>query len=136
MPRFEHSRERKRKTRDSPRRNSRSNSRDDSSSNKTFEDWKESGGGRSSGRRRDSDRGSRRSGGNLEFTKVICSDCGVECEVPFKPTSSKPVYCSDCFEKKDQGGFDRPSNRNQSSNRDLDIINEKLNKIMEALKIK
>ena len=25
------------------------------------------------------------------------SDCGREAQVPFRPTSGKPVYCSDCF---------------------------------------
>ncbi|GAF97589.1 unnamed protein product [marine sediment metagenome] len=64
------------------------------------------------------------------MTKVTCSSCGVECEVPFKPTSDKPVYCSDCFEK--QGGKSK-SGRNSSIN--LDEINEKLDKIMKALKI-
>jgi DNA-directed RNA polymerase len=29
--------------------------------------------------------------------KVICSDCGVETEVPFKPTEGRPVYCRDCL---------------------------------------
>ncbi len=31
--------------------------------------------------------------------KATCSDCGKECEVPFKPTQGKPVRCSDCFKK-------------------------------------
>ncbi|MBI2671029.1 DNA-directed RNA polymerase [Candidatus Woesearchaeota archaeon] len=31
--------------------------------------------------------------------KAICSDCGQECEVPFKPTEGKPVYCRDCYKK-------------------------------------
>lgn len=34
-----------------------------------------------------------------EFFKATCSDCGVECEVPFKPTQGRPVYCRDCFKK-------------------------------------
>jgi CxxC-x17-CxxC domain-containing protein len=68
--------------------------------------------------------------GPLEMHKVTCSKCGIECEVPFKPTSSKPVYCSDCFNKTgDRGGS---SNR---SSEDLAIINIKLDKIMKALKI-
>jgi len=75
---------------------------------------------------------SNRDGRNFEMTKVICSDCKKECEVPFKPTSSKPVYCSDCFKTK-RGSTSGP---NRSSNSDLDMINEKLNKIMIALKIK
>ncbi|NLM29042.1 MAG: DNA-directed RNA polymerase [Methanomicrobiales archaeon] len=38
-------------------------------------------------------------GGPREMTKTICSDCGKECEVPFKPTEGRPVYCQDCFQK-------------------------------------
>ena len=30
---------------------------------------------------------------------AICSDCGKECEVPFKPAEGRPVYCRDCFPK-------------------------------------
>ncbi len=84
--------------------------------------------------RRDSGRGfdrNNRSRRDLEMTKVICSSCGEECEVPFKPTSSKPVYCRDCFAKQDKGSsFDKHSDRG------LDIINEKLDKIMKSLNIK
>jgi len=34
-----------------------------------------------------------------EMHKATCSDCGKECEVPFKPTEGKPVRCQDCFRK-------------------------------------
>ncbi|MDN7025324.1 hypothetical protein FGU65_10535 [Methanoculleus sp. FWC-SCC1] len=34
-----------------------------------------------------------------EFHKATCADCGVECEVPFKPTEGRPVYCRDCLPK-------------------------------------
>jgi CxxC-x17-CxxC domain-containing protein len=34
-----------------------------------------------------------------EFHKAVCSDCGQECEVPFKPTDGRPVYCRDCYKK-------------------------------------
>ena len=34
-----------------------------------------------------------------EYFKATCADCGNECEVPFKPTEGKPVYCRDCFAK-------------------------------------
>ena len=34
-----------------------------------------------------------------EATKVKCSDCGKVCEVPFRPTPGRPVYCKDCFPK-------------------------------------
>ncbi|MBT6995494.1 hypothetical protein HN865_03860 [Candidatus Woesearchaeota archaeon] len=85
----------------SPRRNTRRNSDDRRSSSRD-----------SRGRDR------------IERTKVTCSECKSECEVPFKPTSNKPIYCDDCFAKK-------PS----KSSKDFDIINEKLDKIMKALKI-
>lgn len=29
--------------------------------------------------------------------KAICSDCRKGCEVPFKPTGERPVYCKECF---------------------------------------
>ena len=39
------------------------------------------------------------SSGPREMHKTKCSDCGDECEVPFKPTQGKPVYCRSCFAK-------------------------------------
>ncbi len=33
------------------------------------------------------------------FTKVTCSGCGMETEVPFVPKGDRPVYCRACFEK-------------------------------------
>lgn len=44
--------------------------------------------------------GFRRDFGPREMHKAVCSECGKECEVPFKPTEGKPVYCKDCFMKK------------------------------------
>ncbi len=29
--------------------------------------------------------------------KAVCSDCGYECEVPFKPNPNRPVYCKTCW---------------------------------------
>lgn len=34
-----------------------------------------------------------------QMFKVTCSDCGQEAEVPFKPDSTRPVYCRDCYQK-------------------------------------
>jgi len=56
--------------------------------------------GRDSSRgNRDNNRGGFRSGNNgpKEMHKVTCSDCGIETEVPFKPTEGRPVYCRDCL---------------------------------------
>ncbi len=33
-----------------------------------------------------------------EMHKATCSDCGKECEVPFKPSGDKPVRCRECFQ--------------------------------------
>ena len=38
-------------------------------------------------------------GGPREMHKAQCSDCGQECEVPFKPAEGRPVYCNACFQK-------------------------------------
>jgi len=35
-----------------------------------------------------------------EMHKAVCSDCGQECEVPFKPDPDRPVYCRDCWAKR------------------------------------
>jgi DNA-directed RNA polymerase len=51
---------------------------------------------------REGNRGGFRGGnssGPREMTKVTCSDCGVETEVPFKPIEGRPVYCRDCLPK-------------------------------------
>ncbi len=49
---------------------------------------------------RQDNRGPRRNMGPREMHKATCSDCGEECEVPFKPTEGKPVYCRECFGKR------------------------------------
>lgn len=41
-----------------------------------------------------------RSGGHKEMHTAICAECGAETQVPFKPTTGKPVYCSACFTRR------------------------------------
>ena len=41
--------------------------------------------------------GGSRDRGTREMFAATCSNCGNEARVPFRPTSGKPVYCSDCF---------------------------------------
>jgi len=41
--------------------------------------------------------GAGRDRGTREMFTATCSNCGNEARVPFRPTSGKPVYCSDCF---------------------------------------
>jgi len=37
---------------------------------------------------------------STETHKAVCTDCGNECEVPFKPDPSRPVYCRECWAKR------------------------------------
>jgi CxxC-x17-CxxC domain-containing protein len=96
----------------------------------------------------------------FELHEVTCDKCGMKCDIPFKPTNNKPVYCRSCFRKNEGlesiAGPDRFESRgrdrefkprfeefkstNTTSNasppsEDLDKINRKLDKIMKALKI-
>jgi CxxC-x17-CxxC domain-containing protein len=80
-----------------------------------------------SGERREGFRRTGKSRADYEMHKVKCSSCGNDCEVPFKPTNTKPVYCSDCFK-----GKTGPA---KQASPDLEQINKKLDKIMKALKI-
>lgn len=110
------------------------------------------GGGRDRGGR--DDRPSFRSDAPREMFKTVCSNCGKDCEVPFKPTMGKPVYCSDCFEtmggrNSDSGRNDRPErserrerpsfDRHQTpalrvdNSKSFDDLNRKLDRIIELL---
>ena len=46
-----------------------------------------------------------------EMHKATCGDCGNECEVPFKPSGEKPVYCNDCFQDHKPARDDRGRGR-------------------------
>ncbi len=37
--------------------------------------------------------------GPREMFDAVCSSCGNQCKVPFRPRDDRPVYCSDCFSK-------------------------------------
>jgi CxxC-x17-CxxC domain-containing protein len=114
-------------------------------------------GRRDFGKRSFGDRGPR------EMHKAVCAECGKSCEVPFQPTDGRPVYCSECFEKKDGGSqaprrfedrgqdrgqdrgprrpsFDRRdegrpqrSEQRPQNNEQIEAVNRKLDKIMEML---
>ncbi|MFH1479282.1 MAG: CxxC-x17-CxxC domain-containing protein [Candidatus Omnitrophota bacterium] len=66
------------------------------------------------------DRG-RRDEGRRErtYTRVVCADCGNECEIPFKPSGDRPVYCKECFAKRKQGGQFSPNRDNRPQERDF-----------------
>ncbi|EAX46783.1 conserved hypothetical protein [Thermosinus carboxydivorans Nor1] len=37
-----------------------------------------------------------------EMHEVVCAQCGVTTQVPFKPRNDRPVYCRDCFNARRQ----------------------------------
>ncbi len=84
-------------------------------------DFKKSGENRFGNRRsgfngRDGGRGrfgGDRDRGPVTMYQAICDQCGKPCEVPFKPTSGKPVYCSACFGSKKEIGNNRGGNSSQ-----------------------
>ncbi|MEI6152837.1 MAG: CxxC-x17-CxxC domain-containing protein [Deltaproteobacteria bacterium] len=89
--------------------------------------------------------------------RAVCDKCGTNCEVPFKPTGSKPIYCQDCFRTMGDSESPRPrqfgrreypvsrrldnfkkSEYSESagpdqSKRELEQINFKLDKILRIL---
>ncbi len=42
-----------------------------------------------------------------QMHQATCSECGKPCEVPFKPTGEKPVYCTACFSTRRPDGDSR-----------------------------
>ena len=48
---------------------------------------------------RDSGSGDRTGAANgpREYFAAVCSRCGNQAQVPFKPHMDRPVYCSDCY---------------------------------------
>lgn len=72
------------------------------------------------------DRGPRReygerpmSGGNKELFKAICSSCRVSCEVPFRPSNDKPVYCRECFSASNTNNPSRSSHEREGRGGDV-----------------
>jgi CxxC-x17-CxxC domain-containing protein len=104
-------------------------------------------GGSSGGRGGFRDRNSSRSFEKKapEMHKVICAKCKKECEVPFRPTGDKPVFCRDCFGKEGDSGSSSRRNFNSGSRNSgphpqpgisqeqFKQINAKLDKILEFL---
>jgi CxxC-x17-CxxC domain-containing protein len=45
-------------------------------------------------------RASGAAGGVRTETRTVCSECGAETTVPFKPTQGRPVLCRSCFQQK------------------------------------
>lgn len=96
--------------------------------------------------------------GPVTMHQATCAQCGKPCEVPFRPTDGKPVYCNVCFGGKkeirnNRGGdrfpqknfnsykapvkIDLGSNINKGNNdefkRQFEMLNAKLDRIIKVL---
>ena len=90
----------------------------------------------------------RRDSGPREMHRAVCDECGKDCEVPFRPSGDKPIFCSDCFEKRDGGGSRRPSRRdsrgsgapkdntNKQMLEQLSSLNSKLDRVLAVIEAK
>jgi CxxC-x17-CxxC domain-containing protein len=58
------------------------------------------GGGRKEGGKSFSSGGKRGGDKAPQRFQATCATCQKSCEVPFKPSGDKPVYCSECFDKR------------------------------------
>ncbi|MFA7252303.1 MAG: CxxC-x17-CxxC domain-containing protein [Candidatus Paceibacterota bacterium] len=86
--------------------------------------------------------------GPVTMHDVICSDCRKNCQVPFRPSNDKPVYCKDCFAKhggpdransgpmprRDSFGGNRPADNFAQNDikTQLSMINIKLDKLLKS----
>ncbi|HSR89509.1 MAG TPA: CxxC-x17-CxxC domain-containing protein [Candidatus Udaeobacter sp.] len=50
---------------------------------------------------------------NMMF-KAVCSQCGKDCQLPFKPNGNRPVFCSTCFEIQKNENPDRSERKSFS----------------------
>ena len=87
--------------------------------------------------------------GPVTMYQAVCDQCGKPCEVPFRPTQGKPVYCDVCFRSKQgtensRGGgrFSTPVRTNIDSNvskenkdelKQLEILNVKMDQLIKAV---
>ena len=103
-----------------------------------------SGGGFRGGKPRFGDKNFRGNDhGPVIMNKAICDQCHKQCEVPFRPTAGKPVYCNDCFggkretgPKKGFGGDYKTPPRTDFGNDVKKVSGEEIKKQIEVLNVK
>jgi CxxC-x17-CxxC domain-containing protein len=95
--------------------------------------------------------------GEITMHKAICDECHKPCEVPFRPSGDKPIYCNDCFGDKrgnedrgprrdfgDRGGrrdfggkparsFDKPAQRDSDVGNQIKELSQKIDRILAVL---
>jgi CxxC-x17-CxxC domain-containing protein len=106
-------------------------------------------GDRSFGNKRFSNRGgfnnNNRDFGEKVMHDAVCDACGEPCQVPFRPSGGKPIYCDNCFNKNKKTGFNNDNKRNhdfvkRDNNNpqlkdELRMVIDKLDKILQILSV-
>jgi CxxC-x17-CxxC domain-containing protein len=70
--------------------------------------------------------------GGTQMHKAICSDCGKTCEVPFRPSGDKPVFCNDCFSGKRDGGDMRGNRRGLDRAPKKDFVDQSVSRVTDV----
>jgi len=81
-----------------------------------------------------------------EMHQAVCDECGKDCEVPFRPSGDKPIFCNDCFDRREGGsprrsgrksfggsGFGKRDNTNKQLLEQVSSLNAKLDRILKVL---
>lgn len=95
--------------------------------------------------------------GEITMHKAVCDECHKPCEVPFRPSGDKPIYCNDCFgdkrgnedrgPRRDFGGregrrdfggkparsFDKPAQRDSDVGNQIKELSQKIDRILAVL---
>jgi CxxC-x17-CxxC domain-containing protein len=83
-----------------------------------------------------SGRDSRPNAADRRMFTATCDDCGKSCEVPFKPTPGKPVFCKACFGTKGGRNVQATSAAPaQPASDQFAVMNAKLDRIIKALEV-
>jgi len=96
--------------------------------------------------------GTKPTGRPADLFQATCSTCHKDCMLPFRPNTDKPVYCSDCFSKKNSdssdgraGKFQRPERTvrpDRPSTQDLElkairaqlkVVEDRLNRVLDII---
>lgn len=73
----------------------------------------------------------RRDNNDRQMYDAVCENCGKACQIPFKPTSGRPVFCNNCFKKDGDRGNSNYGNRS-FPRRDMDRRNDSPREFREA----
>ena len=78
----------------------------------------------------------RESYSDKKMFKAVCDKCHKDCEVPFKPTTDKPIFCSDCFRKEDGRENGNKKVSLDQYKKEFEALNNKLDSILSILSFK